>query len=163
MFLLCKENQPFSIVENEDLKNLLKVIAPHYKVLSRASVTRCLDDNYDTVAVQYLTLTSDISSDLLMRSYLYFGVGIEFQSLIQGVYHLDERYSSEYIAQMLKNPCYECGFNSDKVTALVTDNAANMMKAIDIGFGKKKHIQCFAHTPNLVAQYILGIPELHPI
>lgn len=76
-----------------------------------------------------------------MRSYLsvtaHFGIGIEFHSVTLGVYHLDERHSSEYITQMLTKTCEEWGFNTDKVTAVVTDNAANMVKAVEIAFGKK--------------------------
>ncbi|CAH1113488.1 unnamed protein product [Psylliodes chrysocephalus] len=37
-------------------------------------------------------------------------------------------------------------------TTVVTDEAANMSKAIDIAFGKKKHLHCFAHQLNLVAE-----------
>lgn len=53
------------------------------------------------------------------------------------MYHLDERHTSEYIAQMLTKTCEEWGFNTDKVTSVVTDNAANMVKAVEIAFGKK--------------------------
>ena len=35
---------------------------------------------------------------------------------------------------------------------MVSDNAANITKAITNYFGKEKHIPCFAHTLNLVAQ-----------
>lgn len=150
MFMICKDNQPCSLVENEGFKNLLKVTAPHYKIPSRTSVTRWLDEKYDALStvmknklccVEDLTLTSDIWSDLQMRSYLgvtaHFGIGIEFHSVTLGVYHLDERHTSEYIAQMLTKTCEEWGFNTDKVTAVVTDNAANMVKAVEVAFGKK--------------------------
>lgn len=176
MFMISKDNQPFSLVENEGFKHLLKVTAPHYKIPSRTTVTRWLDEKYDTLStvmknklcnVEDLTLTSDIWSDLQMRSYLgitaHYGIQIEFHSVTLGVYHLDERHTSEYIAQMLTKTCEEWGFNTDKVTAVVTDNAANMVKAVEIAFGKRKHIPCFAHTLNLVAQHILGIPELQLI
>lgn len=118
-------------------------------------------------AVEYLTLTSDIWSDLQMRSFLgvtaHFGIGTEFKSVTLGVYHLDERHTSEYIAEMLTKTCNEWGFDTEKVTAVVTDNAANMVKAVEIAFGKKKHIPCFAHTLNLVAQHVLLIPDLQAI
>lgn len=113
-------------------------------------MTRWLDEKYDALStviksklccVEDLTLTSDIWSDLQMRSYLgvaaHFGIGIEFHSVTLGVYHLDERHTSEYIAQMLTKTSEEWGFNTDKVTAVVIDNAANMVKAIEIAFGKK--------------------------
>ncbi|CAK1547969.1 unnamed protein product [Leptosia nina] len=176
MFMICRDNQPFSLVENEGFKNLLKVTVPHYKIPSRTSVTRWIDEKYDALStvmknklccVENLTLTSDIWSDLQMRSYLgvtaHFGIGIEFHVVTLGVYHLDERHTSEYIAQTLTKTCEEWGFNTDKVTAVVTDNAANMVKAVEIAFGKKKHIPCFAHTLNLVAQHVLAIPELQEI
>lgn len=102
-----------------------------------------------------------------MRSYrdvtAHFGIGIEFFSVTLSVFHLAERHSSEYIAQMLTKRCKEWGFNTNKVTAVVTDNTANIVKAVEIAFGKKKHIPCFAHTLNLIAQHILGIPELQLI
>ncbi|CAH1113868.1 unnamed protein product [Psylliodes chrysocephalus] len=110
--------------------------------------------------VQYITLTTDIWSDSMqMRSFLgvtaHFGANIEFNSVTLGVYELDMRHTSEYIAEMLLNICKEWGIKNDQVSAVVTDNAANMVKAIDIAFEKKKHIPCFAHTLNLVAQSIL--------
>lgn len=150
IFMICKDNHPFSLVENEGFKNLLKVTAPHYKIPSRTSVTRWLDEKYDALStvmknklccVEDLTLTSDIWSDLQMRSYLgvtaHFGIGIEYHSITLGVYHLDERHTSEYIAQMLTKTCEEWGLCTDQVTAVVTDNAANMVKAVEIAFGKK--------------------------
>nr|XP_032516630.1 uncharacterized protein LOC116769593 [Danaus plexippus plexippus] len=41
---------------------------------------------------------------------------------------------------------------SEKVVDVVTDNGANIVKAVTIAFGKQKHLWCFAHTLNLVAQ-----------
>ena len=38
---------------------------------------------------------------------------------------------------MLTKTCEEWGFNTDKVTAVVTDNAPNMVKAVEIAYGKK--------------------------
>lgn len=176
LFMICRDNQPFSVVENEGFQNLLKVTANHYKMPSRSTVTRWLDDKYNVLStllksklssVEYLTLTSDIWSDMQMRSFLgvtaHFGLGTEFQSVTLGVYQLDERHTSEYIAENLIKTCNDWGVDSDKVSAVVTDNAANMVKAVEIAFGKKKHIPCFAHTLNLVAQNILQIPELQNI
>ncbi|KAK2578240.1 hypothetical protein KPH14_000768 [Odynerus spinipes] len=64
---------------------------------------------------------------------------------------------------MLIKTINEWGFDTNRVSAVVTDNAANMVKAVEIAFGKKKHIPCFAHTLNLVAQNILQIPEMQNI
>lgn len=173
LYMICKDNQPFSVVENDGFKNLLKVIVPHYKLPSRHTVTRWLDDKYEALStlmksklssVEHLTLTSDIWSDMQMRSFLgvtaHLGLGTALESVTLGVYQLDERHTSEYIAQMLLKTCNDWGFDTEKVSAVVTDNAVNMVKAVDLAFGKKKHIPCFAHTLNLVAQTIIKVPEL---
>ncbi len=55
---------------------------------------------------------------------------------------------------MLLKTCTEWGIDRDKVSAVVTDNTANMVKAVDLDFSKK-HIPCFAHTLNLVAQNLI--------
>lgn len=80
LFMICKDNQPFNIVENEELKHLLKVIAPQYKLPSRYTITRWLDEKYHVLSeiykdklleVQHITLTTDIWSDTMqMRSFL---------------------------------------------------------------------------------------------
>ena len=44
------------------------------------------------------------------------------------------------------------GINPEKVAAVVTDNGANIVNAVTNAFGKQKHLWCFAHTLNLVAQ-----------
>jgi len=45
--------------------------------------------------------------------------------------------------------CQDWGIGIDCITAIVTDNAANIVKAITDIFGKKK-LRCFAHTLSLV-------------
>lgn len=55
--------------------------------------------------------------------------------------------------------CTESGIaaKSDSVTAVVSDNCANIVKAIDIAFGSKKFIPCFAHTLNLLVENVLKV------
>lgn len=165
IYMICKDNQPFTIVENEGFRNLIKVVAPHYKLPNKTTLTRWVDDKYAALStvfkeklsnIENFTLTTDMWSETMsMRSFLgitaHFGVDNEFFSITLGVYQSNERHTSEHIAEMLLQTCTEWGIDKDKVSAVVTDNAANMVKAIDLAFGKK-HIPCFAHTLNLVAQ-----------
>ncbi|KAF2889618.1 hypothetical protein ILUMI_16555, partial [Ignelater luminosus] len=164
IYMICKDNQPFTIVENEGFRNLIKVIAPHYKLPSKTTLTRWFDDKYAALStvfkaklsnIENLTLTTDMWSETMSISFLgitaHFGVGNELLSITLGVYQSNERHTSEHIAEMLLKTCTEWGIDRDKISSVVTDNAANMVKAIDLAFGKK-HIPCFAHTLNLAAQ-----------
>ncbi|XP_037823636.1 E3 SUMO-protein ligase ZBED1-like [Lucilia sericata] len=176
VYMICKDYHAFSLVENEGFKHLIKVLSPHFKVPCRGTVTRWVDNKYEVlsevlktklITVGNITLTTDIWSDFQMRSFLgvtaHFGISTEFLSITLGVYHLYERHTSEYLSTVITKVCNEWGFPKDKVTAVVTDNAANMTKAEELAFGKKKHIPCFAHTLNLVAQKVLNISELQAL
>lgn len=98
MYYIAKDNQPFSTVENCGFKHLLKVICPLYKVPSRNTIKSKIDEKYVYLAKHFknklyksnkFTMTTDIWSDLSMKSYL--GVTIHFLDGIQfvsGTYQL---------------------------------------------------------------------------
>lgn len=166
LFMICKDHQPFSIVENEGFRTLMKTVAPQYKLPSRTTLRRWLDDKYEVISetikkmlssIEDITLTTDIWSDTLnMKSFLgitaHFGIDIELYSITLGVYELDERHTSDYLSEILLKVCQDWKIDQENVTAVVTDNAANIVKAIELAFGRRKHIPCFAHTLNLVAE-----------
>lgn len=54
----------------------------------------------------------------------------------------------------------EWGIELKNVVAVVSDNAANIKKAIIDAFGADKHLPCFAHTLNLVPSKIIASDEL---
>ncbi|CAB3251490.1 unnamed protein product [Arctia plantaginis] len=165
MYMICKDNQPFTIVENEGFRHLIKVLAPHYKLPSKTTLTRWVDDKYSALSevfkeklsnIENITLTTDMWSEMMsMRSFLgitaHFGKGNYFFSITLGAYESNERHTSEHISKMLLKICAEWDKDKNKVSAVITDNAENMVNAVDLAFGKK-HIPCFAHTLNLVAQ-----------
>lgn len=108
------------MVYNEDFKNLFQVTDPYYKIPSRSTVD----------------ILSNLLEVLVLNVAAHFGLGTEFQWVTLEVYQLHERYISKYIAKELLRTCNDWGFETDKVFAVVTDNAANMVKAIEIAFGK---------------------------
>jgi len=174
MYMICKDNQPISIVEDEGFKYLMKTVSPHFKIPSRRYIARKTYEKYYIMKeivmtklknIQHFTLTTDIWTNIQTRSYI--GVTIHFveeytlNSALLGVYELDERHTGKYIATKLLEVCKEWNIFKQNIIAVVTDGAANMLKAIDLSYGKKHYILCFAHTLYLVAQHaIQSVPEL---
>jgi len=109
--------------------------------------------------IKYISLKMDIWTDIHTQSYL--GVTIHFEenskltSGLLGVTDLQERHTSQYIAETLHEVCIQWDISLENITAIVTDGAANITKAVDILFDNpinKRHIPCFAPHSKLVAQ-----------
>lgn len=175
LFMICKDMQPLNIVANEGFQNLMKTIIPQYKIPSRDTFSRLLDSKYESCCVvtkerlnwvESLTLTTDIWTDTMQtRSFL--GITVHFteknslSSITLGVVELDERHTANYLAEQLLKTMENWNIGKDKITAVITDSGANIVKAVDIALGKNVHIPCFAHTLNLVAdKSIEKVPNL---
>ena len=68
-------------------------------------------------------------------------VGVSIRRTTYGRLHL-------WITKLV---CNEWSISNEKIAKVVSDDAANTTKAIDLSFGKKRHINCFAHQLNLIA------------
>lgn len=106
--------------------------------------------------IEDMSLTTDIWTDIInTKSYIgltgHFIDQRKLKSIVFGVRKLDHNHTSEYISQILKEMCDEWGIKPNKIPVIVTDNAANIVKAVKDTFGENKHLPCFAHTLNLVA------------
>ena len=166
MLMICKDTLPLNTVEKEGFQYLMKTAVPLYKLPSRQTITQMIDDKYDVLSLQFrekllevesICLTTDIWTDThSTRSYMgltgHFINESELLSINFGVSHLTEPHNADYLSQMLIKMTEKWGISSEKVAVVVTDNGANIVKAVTIAFGKQKHLWCFAHTLNLVAQ-----------
>ena len=86
----------------------------------------------------YITVTCHFINDLW-----------ELQSHILATYQVVMDHTAENIAAELKKITSEWGI-SEKISCIVTDNAANMVAAARLtGW---RHLPCFAHTLNLIVQ-----------
>lgn len=169
LFMIAKDNLPYQVVEKEGFQTFMKAVAPLYKIPSRSTVTTLMTAKYEFLSnmikkqlstVQHLSLTADIWTDPLnAKSYL--GVTVHFldnethKSVTIGVTELDERHTAENLEKWLLDIVESWGINKDSIVAFVSDNAANIKKAIVDGFGLDKHLACFAHTLNLVPSTII--------
>ncbi|KAL4152996.1 hypothetical protein QTP88_000829 [Uroleucon formosanum] len=170
MYMVCKDNQPLSIVEDKGFVHLMNVVSPNFKIPSRREISRRIFLLYDSMKnmfidklknSQHFALTTDIWTDIQTRSHI--GITIHFvenytiNSGLLGVFELNERHTSEYIDYKLLEVCDQWNISTNSIVAVTTDGAANMIKGIELAFDKKRHIVCFAHTLNLVAQHAIHI------
>jgi len=72
---------------------------------------------------------------------------------------LTQSHTADYIGSQLLITLSNWNINKKNIAAVVTDNGANMVKAIYDQFGKGNHIPCFAHTINLVVENSISNSE----
>lgn len=164
-FMIAKDGLPLNTVEKIGFNYLMKVLAPLYKVPARKTITHMIDDKYDILSTQLkqkiqeveaLCLTADVWTDP-HNSQSYMGLTghyiheNELMSIIFGVSALTEPHNADYLASVITNMTEKWDITSNKVIAFITDNGANIVKAVTNVYGKHKHMPCFAHTLNLVA------------
>ncbi|CAH1106559.1 unnamed protein product [Psylliodes chrysocephalus] len=163
---IVKDNMPFSIVEGKGFVSLMKQAAPLYKVPSRNTIKNHVDVKYESAStalkqilnnVQSITITTDTwTADMQTKSFLgitiHFICDLKLISCTIGVTELTESHTAAYIGSQLIEILNTWGINLEIVVAVVTDNAANIVKAVHDKFGKVKHVPCFAHTLNLLCE-----------
>ena len=116
--------------------------------------------------MESFSLTTDIWTETLQtRSFLgitvYYLEQDNLASCTVGVLEMDKGHTAEYISSRILNILEEWGLKREMLHLVVTDGAANMVKAMDISFAKKKHVVCFAHLLNLVSyRSVEAVPEL---
>lgn len=150
-------------------KKLLKEVAPLYQIPSPETLKHKLDIKYDVAKTIYkqkfssinnFSVTCDIWSETMsMRSFL--GVTVHYiqeNKLISTtieVHELTERHIADYIGEQLLEILSKWNIDKNKVVAVITDSAQNMVSAIIKIFDKQTHIPCFAHLLNLVVDHVL--------
>ncbi|KAK9708925.1 hypothetical protein QE152_g26922 [Popillia japonica] len=90
---------------------------------------------------------------------VHFVHDLKLTSATVGIVELTESHTADYIALEVGKLLEIWEIDPNDVVAVVTDNAANMVKAIHDKFGKNRHIPCFAHTLNLVCESSLTNAE----
>ncbi|CAH0562957.1 unnamed protein product [Brassicogethes aeneus] len=173
LYFISKDNLPLNTTDKEGFKHLLKTAAPLYKIPGRKAITNLIDKKYEVLSeliknkliqVNHMTLTTDIWTET-MNTTSFLGLTVHFyfenklNSISLSVLELSERHTGQYIGESLKSLCEEWNIQLDKVTAVVTDNGSNMVKAVSEVFGKNKSLPCFAHTLDLVASKIINETE----
>ena len=117
----------------------------------KARVKKCLE------SVAHVCLTTDIWTSRATQGYItvtcqFLDELWQMQTFVLETFNLTVSRTAESIAAELKRIAND-RLIADKVVALVTDNASNMVAVARLtGW---KHILCFAHTLNLIVQAAL--------
>jgi len=164
--MISKDNLPLSTVEKDGFNYLMKILSPLYKIPCRSGITQMIDEKYEVLSLRVkkklenisaISLTTDVWTDTL-NTKAYLGLTGHFVdinckklcSVTLGVKELNDRHNAD-LGTVIKDVCQQWNITPDKITVFVTDNAANIVKAIVNQYGKHKHLPCFAHTINLIA------------
>lgn len=169
IFMIAKDNLPFATVEKEGFQMFIKTVAPLYKIPSRKKITSLIENKYEFLSsmiknqfpnIKNLCLTTDIWTDTLnTKSFLgltaHYILKETYKSITIGVTELNDHHTSENIKMWLLNIIRDWNINEESIIIVVSDNAANIKKAITDAFGTEKHLPCFAHTLNLIPSTII--------
>jgi len=169
--------QPFSCVEDEGFKELMKEMDPRYKLPSRSHLRDVvLPSQYEELKnklyvilanVDFLALTTDMWTSRANEGYItitchFVSNNFKLESEILAKRQLldSTNHTASNIAETMKAVLEDWGV-TNKVVCIVTDNDATMVKAFRLL--QYKHLPCVPHTINLLVQDILKIPSIDDI
>lgn len=164
---------PLSFAEGRGFRDLIKKISPNYAVPSRNTILKHIDLMYDSEkrnllnvlgTAEHVALTTDCWTSRSNDSYLT--VTIHFlttewnhKSFVLDTSSTVERHTSENLAEALQQIISDWKLD-EKVTAVVHDNAANIVNACSTLQAIDENISCFAHSLQLVVGKALDIAEV---
>ncbi|XP_005093008.1 zinc finger BED domain-containing protein 4-like [Aplysia californica] len=162
--LVTVDLQPLSVVENTGFRRLVNKLDPRYDIVSRKTLsTQLLPMKYRAERdqlrrqmdeVNHLTVTTDCWTSRKTESFMTVTVHFvspdwKLTSRVLNTVLLETTHTSENLAAKILEIFTAWGIK-DKVTTIVTDNAANMKLAVELM--RCRHQPCFAHTLNLVVK-----------
>jgi len=171
--MIATDFQPFSIVEDTEFKKHSQALNPSYIPPSRKALAQKVTDMYDSKKaslkrrvskVPAVCLTTDCWTSRTTVSYMsvtwHFIEDFRVPPCLLDCFEFSKRHTADNLAQQLLSVAAEWGVDK-KVVCCLTDNAANVSKAIKtIGW---MHLPCLAHTINLVVRDALGLQASTPI
>ncbi|XP_072400709.1 zinc finger BED domain-containing protein 4-like [Diabrotica undecimpunctata] len=168
--LIVKDIQPFSIVEDEGFREFCDAVGytlPSRKTLTKtllpAKYLETLNKTREIMATaESVTITTDMWSSRNSDSFIgvtahFINDKFELESILLEVCLFEGSHTSVNLANELRRVITEWDLHN-KIFIVITDNAANVKKAI-LEELQLKHLGCLAHTINLIAQDGLKVIE----
>ncbi|KAJ8971547.1 hypothetical protein NQ317_003201 [Molorchus minor] len=159
--MIVKEYQPFRLVEDIEFIRFVNLLCPGYSLPSRKTI-------YNSLIPQFYTTTKETVQNRLTEAFAVCVTTDGWTSInnesflavtahwINGCIGFSQRHTAENLKEFLCQIFQEWKI-SNKVVAVISDNAANITAAVRLGAWR--HLGCFAHTVNLVVQ--ASLREIH--
>jgi len=177
MWMVASDFQPYNIVENKGFKEFIYTLDPRYTLPSKHTLKYNYINKYYNKGIdilkdmlnhaQYIAITCDTWTSCSNESYLsvtshFVNSNFDLKSAVLAVQKLHDvtNHTAENIARTLEDVFNEWKIKN-KITCIVTDNAASMLKACEIL--KIRNLPCFAHTLNLVVQDCMKLDCINDI
>lgn len=170
---IVKHYHPFSLVEESEFCNLIKMLAPNYSMPSRKTVSNNLllqvyNDTFQKVSKDLQDATSEAlttdgwtsinNSSFIAITVHFINSETKLCSRLLGCINFNEKHTAIELSNFKKNIAREWKLEN-KISAVVTDNASNIKAAIRLT--NWRHVPCFAHVLNIGIQN--GLLQLQPV
>ena len=167
---VASDLRPLSIVDGAGFKQLVNYLEPGYKVPSHSHITSICRMKFDAMkeqllatlaTVQYVAVTTDIWTSRATQAYITVTVHFltdcwKMESKVLQTQEMPEHHTDVHISERLLKASVEWKI-SDKVVAVVRDNAANMVLASQL-LEDWGDLPCFGHTLQLAVKAGLDLP-----
>ncbi|XP_058836514.1 zinc finger BED domain-containing protein 6-like isoform X2 [Topomyia yanbarensis] len=164
IYYITKDNLSLNAVDKPGFRRFIKTVCPLYNCPHETQFTKLIHNKYETLkeavrnrlrSTGSICLTDVWTQMMNVKSYLgitgHFIHDFQLMSCLLGVIKCDQSKTGAYIADLLLDCCNDWDIELDNVSCVVTDNGANIVNAVKLQFGEKRHLPCFAHTLNLIA------------
>ena len=172
---IASDMQPLSVVENSGFRQMMHIAEPCFKVPSRPYFTNTVIPAMHTrkrlktenvlSSVQYCSVTTDIwTAQHSTRSYISLTVHCvtsswELASYCLSTKELPGEHAATNISTAIQEMLNDWNIDTEKIVAVVTDNARNMLNTIselDLF-----NFPCIGHTLQLGVKKAFDVPKVH--
>lgn len=167
--VITENNLPFTFVESESFRELLKYTEPNYKPMCGETVKAIVKERAFSLKstikkelgnCKYLSLTTDCWTSLNNESFMaitcnYIDQNWTIKSPVLETKFLAERHFADYLADQLKESIREWDIEN-RVVAIVHDSASNIRSIANIINDQYIDVPCSAHILQICINNAMG-------
>ena len=171
---IAKDMMPFSTVSNVGFQRMLRTFEPRYVLLDRKTITNhYMPEIHEKVkrsmkktmqqGLTYFSLTTDAWTSRANHSYVthtvhYIDEHWKLCSRVLDTCEITTEHSAANLADELQNTLLKWDLSDEKLMAVTSDNARNIVDAIEnLSW---QHFGCFAHTVQLRVKKIMQVAQV---